>query len=117
MLNTRQVQVVADTISAPVSITSGSPWTVLASVWYQQARGNITTTAPLLLLLQGTDGWNKELGTNTIVTPEYDSDGKAGFSTEERQEMITIWKGVSEHFSLWDVDVTTEDPGDDGLER
>jgi hypothetical protein len=68
-------------------------------------------------MLQGTDGWNANFGHDKIVTPEYDSDRQPGFSREELQEMFTIWQGVSSHFSLWDVDVTTEDPGREGLER
>jgi hypothetical protein len=68
-------------------------------------------------LLQGTDGWNTYFGINTISTPQYDSDGQLGFSREELQEMFTIWQGVSTYFSLWDVDVTTEDPGREGLNR
>jgi hypothetical protein len=68
-------------------------------------------------LLQGTDGWNTYFGTDKIITPEYDSDGKPGFSREELQEVVTIWQGVASHFALWDVDVTTEDPGPEGIER
>jgi hypothetical protein len=68
-------------------------------------------------MLQGTDGWNVYFGHDEIMTPEYDSDGQPGFSRGELQEMFTIWQGVSSHFSLWDVDVTTEDPGREGLQR
>uniref|UniRef100_A0A383W0A8 Uncharacterized protein n=1 Tax=Tetradesmus obliquus TaxID=3088 RepID=A0A383W0A8_TETOB len=66
---------------------------------------------------EGTDGWNKYLELDSIVTPEYDSDGQPGFSRGELQEVFAVWQGVASHFSLWDVDVTTEDPGFEGLIR
>jgi hypothetical protein len=31
--------------------------------------------------------------------------------------MISIWRAVAEDFAVWDVDVTTEDPGLEGLRR
>lgn len=65
---------------------------------------------------QGAD-WNDYYGVKEIVTPPYDSDGLLGFSDDEARDIITIWRGVAEHFSAWEVDVTTEDPGFDGIER
>jgi hypothetical protein len=34
------------------------------------------------------------------------------WSTAELSDILAIWRGVAEDFSPWDVDVTTEDPGD-----
>ena len=31
--------------------------------------------------------------------------------------MISIWRAVAEDFAVWDVDVTTEDPGVEGLRK
>ena len=31
--------------------------------------------------------------------------------------MVSIWRGVAEDFAPWDVDVTTEDPGLEGLRK
>jgi hypothetical protein len=31
--------------------------------------------------------------------------------------MISIWRAVAEDFAVWDVDVTTEDPGLEGLRK
>ena len=39
------------------------------------------------------------------------------FSVEENTYIQQIWAGVAEDFSAFDLDVTTEDPGTDGLSR
>ena len=45
-----------------------------------------------------------------IVSPAYDTDGQAGFSTQERLNIQDMWQRVVEDFSPFDVDVTTEAP-------
>jgi hypothetical protein len=35
----------------------------------------------------------------------------AAFSPRELLDIFAIWRGVSEDFAAFDVDVTTEDPG------
>lgn len=45
--------------------------------------------------------------TNTQTT---DKDGVAGFSTDEQNDIIAIWRGVSEDYAMFDVDVTTIEP-------
>eukprot|EP00775_Hariotina_reticulata_P007237 gene7237-7450_t len=64
----------------------------------------------------GTD-WNDYFGMKKIITPAYDSDEQPGFSENELRDIIIIWRGVAEHYSLWEVDVTTEDPGLEALDR
>jgi hypothetical protein len=46
-----------------------------------------------------------------IVTPAYDTDGNpAAFSAGELSSILAIWRGVSEDYAPFDVDVTTEEP-------
>jgi sugar lactone lactonase YvrE len=45
------------------------------------------------------------------------ADDGAAFSDSERDQIEQIWKLVSDRFASWNVDVTTEDPGPDGLTR
>ncbi len=50
--------------------------------------------------------------------PAYDFDGNPGsFSDAELAEIQRTWEQVSEDFLPFDVDVTTEDPGDAALRR
>ena len=60
--------------------------------------------------------WNSSFnGGEDIVTPEYDFTGEAGFSDTELQRIQYIWQRVAEDFAPFDVNVTTEDPGQDAL--
>lgn len=55
-------------------------------------------------------GVNKN-GDVPIATPPYDLDNDTStFSATERASIVSIWRHVSEDFSAWDVDVTTEEP-------
>ena len=47
-----------------------------------------------------------------ILTPEYDTDGVAGFSDAELTNIQTIWQRVTEDFAPFDVNVTTVEPAD-----
>jgi PKD repeat protein len=63
--------------------------------------------------------WNSAYtaGAN-IVTPAFDLDAApASFSTAELDRIQLIWQRVVEDFAPFDVDVTTEDPGIEGLRR
>jgi hypothetical protein len=52
------------------------------------------------------------------VTPHYDSGGNPkSFSAKEQADIVDIWRAVSEDYAPWDVDVTSEDPGVNGLLR
>jgi hypothetical protein len=61
--------------------------------------------------------WNQNYtGGANIVTPPFDIDGNSSsFSTTELERIQYIWQRVVEDYSPFDVDVTTEDPGVEGL--
>lgn len=57
-------------------------------------------------------------GDTTFVTPPFDFDGNpASFSTLELERIQYIWQRVAEDYAPFDVDVTTEDPGLEGLRK
>ena len=58
--------------------------------------------------------WNTPL-----YTPRYRTNSAAGqqFSAIEQSEILYIWRSVSEDYAAFDVDVTTEDPGVEGLRK
>ncbi len=63
--------------------------------------------------------WNTSFNNgNPFTTPAFswDSD-RTTFSPAERQGIINIWRAVAEDFAPFNVDVTTEDPGDAALIR
>ncbi len=52
------------------------------------------------------------------ASPAFDTDGDpAVFSTSERESIIYIWQRVAEDFAIFDIDVTTEDPGVEALSK
>ena len=56
--------------------------------------------------------WNAALGQSVIVTPPYDKDGiPATFSPNELSDIVAVWREVSEDYAMFDVDITTADPG------
>lgn len=60
--------------------------------------------------------WNSN--GNTITAQPYDIDGNpAAFSTAELQRIQYIWQRVAEDYAPFDVDVTTEPPSQDVLDR
>lgn len=66
----------------------------------------------------GTSWRDIQDGDSTFVTPTYDYDGNAAsFSSNELARIQFIWQRVAEDFSPFDVDVTTEDPGVEGLRK
>lgn len=57
-------------------------------------------------------------GGNSRVVPAYDIDGNfATFNSTERQNIIDTWSAVAEDYSMFDVDVTTEEPSQSALDR
>ena len=53
-----------------------------------------------------------------VVTPVYSNDDDlTTYTTSELAAIENIWKYVSEDFRPWDVNVTTEDPGDEVLQQ
>jgi hypothetical protein len=63
--------------------------------------------------------WNREYNNfETIITPPYDEDGdNTTMSDAEKSSIVKIWRNVAAHWSSWDVDVTTEDPGADNITK
>ncbi|MEE4313602.1 MAG: hypothetical protein V2J11_03855, partial [Desulfofustis sp.] len=64
--------------------------------------------------------WNSQInGGDDIVSAPYDiNDGSgASFSTAELDRIQYIWQRVAEDYSIYQIDVTTEDPGPDGLKK
>ncbi|MGB6223242.1 autotransporter-associated beta strand repeat-containing protein [Haloferula sp.] len=51
-------------------------------------------------------------------SPPFDLDGNAStFNTTERNRIIGIWQRVAEDYSMYEIDVTTEDPGIEALRK
>jgi len=56
--------------------------------------------------------WNRLVGRDPIVTPPFDKDGLPdSWSTQELNDIVFIWRAVAEDYAMFDVDVTTADPG------
>ena len=56
--------------------------------------------------------WNTDRRGTSIITPAFDIDGKPGtFNYAEHAIIQKIWKEVSDAYAVFDVDVTTQDPG------
>jgi PKD repeat protein len=65
-------------------------------------------------VITGTD-WNVDF-TDPITVAAFDIDGVPGnFSDAERTVIQQIWRRVAEDYAPFDIDVTTEDPGVDGI--
>ena len=61
--------------------------------------------------------WNSSY-VDPINSPAYDLDGNSSsFSNAELDRIQDIWKLVAEDYAPFDVDVTTEDPGQDAINR
>ena len=68
-------------------------------------------------VVQGTV-WNFLNGLSTDPQPAWSIDGNATtFSETERDLVQGVWQRVAEDYAPFDVDVTTEDPGQDALRR
>ncbi len=63
--------------------------------------------------------WNDTYnGGADIVAPPWDLDGNPGsFSTNEQAIIQEVWLRVAEDYAPFDVDVTTQDPGDAAMTR
>ena len=78
-------------------------------VIYLDFKGHVTT---------GTS-WNDTYASGADITsPVFDTDGNpSSFSASEQAVIQEVWKRVSEDYSAWNVDVTTEDPGLEAIRR
>lgn len=62
--------------------------------------------------------WNGLANISVIVTPAYNKDSNIStFSLEEQADIIAMWRAVAEDYAMFDVDVTTEDPGIEALRK
>lgn len=84
--------------------------TAVAAGPYNKLHSRPTATKVIFLDFDGnttTDPWSS----TPIVTTPYDIDSNpATFSAQEQANIIEIWQRVSECYSIYDVDVTTEAP-------
>ena len=102
--------------AAPPTGRSRSPSTCSRSTRARRAPGWCTSTSP------GTPP-SATTGTSTTASPRscrrpYDIDGNtSAFSDTEQQRIYDIWKVVADDYAPFDVDVTTQDPGVDGLRK
>jgi hypothetical protein len=66
----------------------------------------------------GTSWNNAYNGGNPIVSPAYSVDAdRSQFSTTELSNIQNIWRQVAEDYAPFNVDVTTQDPGQDAITR
>ena len=62
--------------------------------------------------------WNNAFSKTTFTTPPFSLDANtAAFSSAEHAAIQYVWRSIAEDFAQFDVDVTTEDPGAEGLKR
>ncbi len=83
---------------------------------------NAGASRTILLDFDGSDvsgtAWNNYYGVTPTTQPAWDpaGDGPA-FNLDERLKIQQVWAIVAEDYAPFDVDVTTEDPGPDGIVR
>lgn len=53
----------------------------------------------------------------TLTTPPFSRDSNPEFNDAERAIVQESFRRIAEHFAAWNVDVTTEDPGVEGLRK
>lgn len=79
-----------------------------ARVIYLDFDGHVTTGS----------AWNQSSGQSSIVSPAYNIEGDSStFSPLEHEYIQKMWRQVAEDYAPFDVDVTTEDPGDEAIFR
>ncbi len=63
-------------------------------------------------------GWHASHPATPTSQPAWDTGGNAAvFDDAERTAIQTIWESVAEDYAPFDVDVTTADPGPEGINR
>jgi autotransporter-associated beta strand protein len=74
-------------------------------------------TKVIYLDFDGHDASTTSWGADAIARP-FDTDGNpATFSSTERDRIVYIWQRVSADYAMYDIDVTTEDPGVEALRK
>lgn len=62
--------------------------------------------------------WNAAKGVDPVNVSQYDTDGNpASFSTAEQDVVHEVWARVAEDYAALDVDVTTQQPAQDAINR
>jgi PKD repeat protein len=62
--------------------------------------------------------WNRSYNVDPIISAPFNHDGDpSSFSEVERNQIINIWRAVSEDYAPYNVNVTTQDPGVEGLRK
>jgi hypothetical protein len=61
--------------------------------------------------------WGGAGYSSQIVSAPFDADGISGFSLAEQATIFEVWQRVAEDYRPFDVNVTTRDPGIEGLRR
>ncbi len=62
--------------------------------------------------------WNNAFNNGAnFTTPAFSTDGSSAFSNTELGVIQGIWKRVAEDFSIYDIDVTTQEPSLDALKK
>ena len=90
----------------------------LADTFLLHSNPNATKTVYLDFDGNTTSGtsWNSSYGVDPIVSPAYDPDGDGAlFTDNELTRIQRIWQRVAEDYSPFDINVTTEDPGEAAL--
>jgi PKD repeat protein len=108
-----QIQVGPDT--TPITSTPSYP---LAQTFLLHSRP--TATRKIYLDFDGhlTIGTQWNVGRSaTLTTPPFSLDADPAFSDAEKAVVQESFRRIAEHFAPWDVDVTTEDPGVEGLRK
>lgn len=63
-------------------------------------------------------GWNNSYSLPTIYAPAFDTGGNASvFDEAELTRIQNIWSRVAEDYAPFDIDVTTEEPSADAMDR
>ncbi|NEA36353.1 M12 family metallo-peptidase [Streptomyces sp. SID13031] len=62
--------------------------------------------------------WNADKGIDPVNVSPYDTDGSpASFGTAEQDVVHEVWARVAEDYAAFDVDVTTQQPAQDAINR
>lgn len=62
--------------------------------------------------------WNEVYGQQEWTAPPFSTDSDpTTFSMSERATVIEVWSRVSQDYAPFDIDVTTEDPGEEAITR
>lgn len=108
-----QIQVGPDTTTY-----TSTPSYPLADTFLLHSRP--TATRKIYLDFDGHDtiGTQWNVGRSaTLTTPPFSRDADPAFNDAEKAIVQEVFRRVAEHFAPWNVDVTTEDPGVEGLRK